>query len=157
MKTIVIYYSVSGQTELVANRIAQKLGSDILEIETEVEIASDIVSRYFHGSKSMLAKKLPKLKAYTFNPNDYDNIIIGFPNWASNCPPAMKAFIADNRIIGKNLYLFTTYVARGGTKCLDNVAEMLSENSLKNTEKFSLPSKKNETELDAVIERFCSI
>ncbi len=157
MKTIIVYYSVSGQTEFVAKQIAKRLGCDLLKIETETKIEPDIISRYIHGTKSMLTKEPPKLKTYQFNKDDYDNIILGFPNWASNCPPAMKVFIAENKFDEKNIYLLTTYVARGGAKCLENVAKKFDLSDVKAVAKFSLPMNKKEKEIDTLITKFCDI
>ena len=58
MKSIVVYYSVSGQTEKVAKLIAKKEKSDILKIETVEEIKPDIFSRYYKGMKSMTIMKV---------------------------------------------------------------------------------------------------
>lgn len=136
MKTIVIFYSISGQTEFVANKLAEKLECETLKIQTLEIIKLNVISMYYGGTKAMMSNELPKLRPYAFNQDDYDNIIIGFPNWASNCPPAMKTFIAENKFVGKNIYLFTTYGARGGNACLENVAKNFGESQIKNTVKI---------------------
>lgn len=72
---------------------------------------------------------MPKLRPYKFNQDDYDNI---FPNWACNYPPAMKAILAENNFVVKNIF-FTTYRVSGGNACLENVAKIFPESQIKNT------------------------
>lgn len=151
MKSLVIFYSVSGQTKYVADLIKDDLNCDEFEIETEEKIEPALISRYYKGTKSMFSKNLPKLKPYNIDIKDYDNIIIGFPNWASMFPPAVKAFIKENDFKDKNIYLFTTYVARGGNKCLENAAKYFEGSSVKNIGKFSLPKSKDKNELNSKI------
>ena len=106
---------------------------------------------YYGGTKAMMSKELLKLRLYEFNQDNYDNIIIGFPTWASNCPPAMKAFIAENKFVRKNIYLFTTYGAKGGTACLENIARNFRESQIKNTVKISFSKRKSKEKLEEAI------
>lgn len=154
MKSIVVYYSVSGQTEKVAKLIAKKEKSDILKIETVEEIKPDIFSRYYKGMKSMISSNNMKLKPYFINVEDYDRVILGFPNWGSDCPSAVKSFIDENNFENKDIYLFTTYLARGANSCLNNVSKYFINSRVCAVEKFSLPSKKSEEELIIKIDKF---
>ena len=132
----------------MADIIKEQLNCDEFEIETKEEIKPDILSRYYKGTKAMFSSSLPELKPYNLNLNEYDRIILGFPNWASNFPPAVKAFIEQNDFSNKDVYLFTTYVARGGSKCLENVAKYFeNSSSVKALGKFSLPKSKNKEKL----------
>lgn len=154
MKSIVVYYSVSLQTKIVADMIAKKLKCDILRLTTKEEISPKLLSRYFKGIESMLSKKTDILNEYTFNADDYDRIILGFPNWASNCPPAMKQFIRENDFKDKDIYLFTTYIARGGDACVRNVSRNFEASHVKKMAKFSLPSKRTEKYIDNILNHF---
>lgn len=153
MKNIVIFYSVSGQTEYVGRKIAEELSCEYLKIDTEKEIKSNIVSRYVQGGKAMMTSGKTKLKSYEFNSKDYDNIIIGFPNWASNCPPAMTKFLEENSFAGKNVFLYTTYMARGGSKCLENTSKKIQNGIVSGNQKFTLPKGKNEIKFSEEIKQ----
>lgn len=151
MKTVVIYYSVTGQTGFVAEKIAAMLGCDIFEIQTKEKIKPDLFSRYYKGIKSMLSKDETKLKDYKLNLNDYDKIIVGFPNWGSMFPPAVKAFISHNDFSEKDICLFTTYVARGAAQCLKNAAAFFTESNVSILGKFSLPKSKSDEEINRML------
>lgn len=55
--------------------------------------------------------KTPKLKEYSVNLSEYDNIIIGSPCWFGTYAPPVNTFLTENTIKGKNIYLF---VCNGG-------------------------------------------
>ncbi|HNX63615.1 MAG TPA: flavodoxin [Oscillospiraceae bacterium] len=156
MKTIVIYYSVTGQTRFVAEKITKMLGCDIFEIQTEEEIKPDLISRYSKGIKSMFSKDETKLKGYKLNLNDYDKIIVGFPNWGSMFPPAVKAFILQSDFSKKDVYLFTTYAARGAVQCLKNAAEFFTESNVSILGKFSFPKSKTKEEISRMLKEALS-
>ncbi len=155
MSTIIIYYSISGQTKLIADIICNKLKCKEFEIETDPKIKPDVVSMYIHGTKEMVSRNSPKLVTPEIDLSEYDNIIIGFPNWASNFPPAMKEFVSNNDFSGKNIYLYTTYAARGGEACLNNASKhFTTAKSIKKLGKFSLPKIHNK---DKVVEKVYEI
>lgn len=151
MKNLIVYYSVSGQTRYVADIIKEQLKCDVFEIKTKEEIKPGVFSRYYKGTKAMFSSVLPELKPYDINIDDYDRIIFGFPNWGSNFPPAVKAFIEQNDFSGKKIYLYTTYVARGGSKCLENAAKYFRSSSVEEIGKFSLPKSKDKEKLSEEI------
>jgi len=155
MKTIVIYYSVTGQTEFVAKKIAEYLNCDILQIQTDPIIKPDVFSRYFQGGKSMLSDSLPELKPYKFNADNYDTIILGCPTWGGNCPSAVKAFIEQNHFTEKNMYLFTTYITANASRCLQNLSKYFKNSTVKNKATFSVPTKKQADIINKKLEDFC--
>ena len=156
MKTIVIYYSVTGQTRLVAEKITKMLDCDIFEIQTKEEIKPDLFSRYYKGIKAMLSKETTKLKNDKLDLNDYDKIIVGFPNWGSMFPPAVKAFILQSDFSKKDVYLFTTYAARGAVQCLKNAAEFFTESNVSILGKFSFPKSKTNEEISRMLKEALS-
>jgi flavodoxin len=157
MKTIVIYYSVSGQTKFTAKKIAEYLNCDILQIQTDPVINPSLLTRYFQGGKSMITGTLPKLRPYEFHIENYDNILLGCPTWGGDCPPAVKAFIRQNCFSNKNMYLFTTYVAANASKCLKNLTNYFNNSTIKNTATFSIPSKKDVSTMKNKLTCFCGM
>ncbi len=149
MNTIIIYYSISGQTKLIADIMCNKLKCKQFEIETDKKANADVVSMYVYGAKEMISRNSSKLVTPKIDLSEYDNIIIGFPNWVSNFPPAVKEFVNNNDFSGKNIYLYITYAARGGEACLNNAAKhFTSAKSIKKLGKFSLPKIHNIDKVD---------
>ncbi|MEG0692121.1 MAG: flavodoxin [Oscillospiraceae bacterium] len=136
MKKALIYYSVSGKTRFVAEAISRMTIVDLIEIKTPEVIKQNIFSRYIGGFKQMRNKDDVTLIPINFNLDEYDTIYIGTPTWNASPPPAVKEFFRQNQIAHKNVYLFSTYMGRGGMKCLDSLSDMLGDNTIKSKTAF---------------------
>ena len=104
MKNLVIYYSLEGNTKLIAENIAKKIDADILELKTKKEYHKTGFKKYFWGGRSVLFHEKPELLSYNKNINDYENIFIGTPIWVGTYVPAYNTFLAENNISNKNIY-----------------------------------------------------
>ena len=105
MRTLIVYYSLEGNTEWAARRIAAELGADTLRLEPVKAYPSSGFKKFFWGGKSAVMAETPALMPYTFNAEDYDRIVFGFPVWAGNVTPPIRTFISENRdgLKGKRL------------------------------------------------------
>ena len=97
MKTLIVYYSLEGNTEYAAGQIAAILGADTLRIEPAKAYPATGFAKFFWGGKSAVMAETPELKPYVFHADDYDRIVFGFPVWASNFAPPIRTFIEDNK------------------------------------------------------------
>jgi flavodoxin len=61
VKSAVIYYSLTGNTSLVAKMIAERIEADIIKLKPEKEIPSTGAGKYFMGGKSVMLNEKPKL------------------------------------------------------------------------------------------------
>lgn len=113
MKSIIIFYSLEGNTKLIAEKLAKTINSDTLELKTKNEVKSDGFSKYFWGGKQVIFKEKPKLNSFNYDFNDYDLIIFGSPIWAGKFAPAFNTFFANNKITNKKIALFN---CNGGGK-----------------------------------------
>jgi len=62
MKTIVVYYSMSGNTKYVADLIKKELKCDTLELKPVKEYPSKGFKKFFWGGKSSVMKESPNLE-----------------------------------------------------------------------------------------------
>ena len=83
MNTLIVYYSLEGNTEYAAKKIAAETGADLLRLEPVKAYPSGKVSKFVWGGKSAVMAETPELQPYQFRPEAYDRIIFGFPVWAS--------------------------------------------------------------------------
>lgn len=91
MKTLVVYYSWKGNTEVVASEIASSLGADLLKLEEIKKRPGGILGFLISGMQGARASKTG-LKPINCNLSDYDRIFIGTPIWASGSVPAVNTF-----------------------------------------------------------------
>lgn len=141
MKTIIVFYSLEGNTKYVAETIAARIGADILELKTQKEKSGGTFSTYFWGGKSAIMGEKPKLQPYQFNASSYDMIILGTPIWAGRNTPPLNTFLSVNDLSGKSIAVFTCSAGGEADKCysrlrknLNIVATLSLKDPLKNTE-----------------------
>ena len=63
MKTMIVYYSLEGNTEFAAEKIAAKLGADLLRIQPVKAYPSGGFRKFLWGGKSAVMAETPKLAA----------------------------------------------------------------------------------------------
>ena len=92
MKKAIIYYSMSGNTDYVANYIAEKTNSDLIRIEPKKEYPNKGFIKFLWGGKSAIMGETPPLEKYEFDSDLYDYLVIGTPVWASSFTPPIRTF-----------------------------------------------------------------
>lgn len=108
MKTLVLYYSFSGNTKRIAKLIQNKLKCDILEIETVVPYTGSYNSIVEQGQREVNSGYMPEIKTMDIDLNSYDKIILGSPVWWYTFAPAIKTFLNQNNLSSKDIYPFAT-------------------------------------------------
>ncbi len=111
-KILVSYFSASGITKSVAEKIASILSSDLFEIEPIHKYTSadlDWTNKQSRSSIEMNDKSSrPEVKDKVSNIEDYDTILIGFPVWWYTAPTIINTFIEENNLENKKIYIFVT-------------------------------------------------
>ena len=92
MSTLIVYYSLNGNTEYAAGVIAEKLGADKLCLMPVKKYPDSGFKKFFWGGKSAMMAETPELESYVFEADKYDTIIFGFPVWAGNVTPPIRTF-----------------------------------------------------------------
>ena len=104
MKTLVIYYTRTGNTKFVAETIAAELGADLEEV-IDLKNRQGRLAFLSAGKDAMSGKEtmIAKTKRTT---TDYDLIIIAQPVWAGSPTPAIRTYLNKNELSGKKVALF---------------------------------------------------
>lgn len=120
-KTLVVYYSWSGNTRAMAQAIAKELQADIYEIKpikpypesyrATVNQARDELQR---GFRPEIEKTVPDL-------SQYSTIVLGSPNWWSHLSMPVFSFIDQNDLSGKVILPFVTHGGGGMSSCEDDI------------------------------------
>jgi len=127
MKTVIIYYSLTGFTASIAKAMAKVMKADTIELKTKDDIKKDSNFKAFiKGGSQVFLKKKPALQEFQFNPDDYDLIIIGTPVWAWSFAPPLRSFFTDHHITGKKVAVYATHQGGPG-KTLKNMTNELSD------------------------------
>ena len=123
MRTLVVYYSRTGNTRFVAEKIAEQLGAETCEVVDKKKRTGRL--GFFTGGYAATRKKLTDIEVPKPIDN-YDFIIIGSPVWAGKITPAIRTFITKNDFSGKKLACFVTLDGDKPEKSLKNMKEALS-------------------------------
>lgn len=125
MKTLVVYYSQSGNTEGIARKVAEATGADIERIETVKPYAGDyrkIVADARDEVERDYKRPIKPLKHQVAN---YDRIVVGTPTWWYKMASPVLTFLSSAHFKGKMVVPFMTNVGWPGTviKDMTRVAE----------------------------------
>lgn len=106
MKSLVVYYSRTGNTKFIAETIAAELGSDIEEV-FDLKSREDSECWRSAGLDATTGKST-YIAQTAKNPHDYDLLIIGSPVWAWGPTAAIRTYLSKNDLSGKKVGLFFT-------------------------------------------------
>jgi len=140
MKSLVIFYSFSGNTRLIAKFVAQTLNADIEELKPIKPLNADGAGYVMWGLRQLVSQSKPPLMPLEHNPMEYDLIVLGTPVWSYTVTPPIRTFLSDNHIIGKNVALFCCHGGNYG-KTFKNMEKALQGNKIVSTADFYDPLK----------------
>ncbi len=156
MRTVIVYYSLEGNTDYSAKCIASELGADLLRLEPEKAYPSSGFKKFFWGGKSAVMAETPKLCPYSFKASEYDRIIFGFPVWASNVAPPIRSFVKENKLDGKHIAAFACEGGAGAEKAFAKLKAALGIETLEAELILIDPKTRPSEENDRKLKQFCS-
>lgn len=111
-KILVLYFSMSGNTETVANFIHDKVGGDIMRLETVQTYPSDYNDLVDYAQEEQKENKRPELKT-KINIDEYDTFFLGYPNWWGDMPMPLYTLLDNYDFTGKTIAPFITHGGSG--------------------------------------------
>ena len=143
MKTLVIYYTRTGNAKFVAETVAAELGADIEEVV-------DLKKRqgtfgWLSAGRDATGGKETEIDPTKRTPTDYDLIIIGQPVWAGNPTPAIRTYLNKNDLSGKKVALFFSDSNSG--QAIEKTKALMSKSTF--VGELALPAKASENKEEA--------
>ena len=142
-KTLVVYYSASGNTKRVAEDIAEAVSADLFEIvPTEVYTSDDLnwtnadsrVSRE-HDDESL--RDVPLTTTEVPDWDSYDTVFIGYPIWWGIAAWPVDTFVKNNDFTGKTVIPFATSSSSGMGQSGSLLADMAGTGEWQEGQRFS--------------------
>ena len=155
MKTLIVYYSLEGNTDFAAKKIAEKMNAGLLRLAPEKAYPDSGFRKFFWGGKSAVMAETPALQKYAFDPAAYDRIIFGFPVWAGNVTPPIRTFLKENDLSGKRFAAFACESGSGAEKAFAKLKSALGTDTLEAQLILIDPKTKPNDANDAKINAFC--
>ena len=126
-KVLISYFSASGVTKRVAEKVATIVNADLFEIEpvdkyTDEDL--DWTNKQSRSSIEMNNNIKPEIVNKVSNLNKYDTICLAFPIWWYKEPTIIDKFLEENDMLSKNIYVFVT----SGSSGVDSTYKSLKSN-----------------------------
>lgn len=126
-KTLIVYFSHEGEayaggkivrltignTKAAVQMIQKMTDSDVFRIETLTPYPDNHMETVEIAKKEQQAKARPEIKADSLNMEDYETVILGYPNWWGTCPMAVFTFLESHDFFGKTILPLCTHEGSG--------------------------------------------
>ena len=129
-KTLIIYFSWSGNTRSIAKMLQQKLGCDIVELELERPYSGDYNTCLDEAQRDQQNEARPKLKTKIENLARYDTILLGYPNWWASIPMPIATLLESYDFSGKTIAPFCSHGGGRLGQSLTAIAKLAPKSKL---------------------------
>lgn len=120
--TLILYFSMSGNTETVANYIHEEIGGDIVKLETVQTYPEDYDELVDCAREEQRDNARPELETTIENIEQYDTIFLGYPNWWGDMPMPIYSFLDQYDLSNKTIVPFITHGGSGLSGTSANIA-----------------------------------
>lgn len=151
-KKIIIYYSYTGNTRMIAKKIQKKLNCDILELKPVVPYSDDYQAVVDKEQTQEAIDHQCKIQDIGIDLSKYNEIILGFPTWWYIPASLIRTFSKENDLSGKVIVPFATNAGWLG-KSFKEVSRLCPNSKVENEmdivfESYSDKLKTDEKEID---------
>jgi flavodoxin len=109
MKTLIAYYSQSGQTKQMAELLAGKIKADLYEIVPERKYDDDMWKAWEEAQEERRENSYPALKGDLPDLSNYDTVILGTGIWGLTMANPLISFLQKMDFTGKKMSAFWTF------------------------------------------------
>ena len=121
---VVVDGEVLGNTQYIAQLIHQETGGDLFRIETVQEYPGSHDALLDYAYNELTENARPELASQIENPDSYDVIFLGYPNWNSDLPMPLYSFLEEYDFSGKTIIPFTTHGGSGLSRTVQTIKEL---------------------------------
>lgn len=130
---LVVYFSATGNTEALAQTIAETAGADLAEIVPEEPYTSEDLN--YNNDSCRANQELdtdarPAIEILDADVSQYDVILLGYPIWWGQCPPAVRTFLDSYDLPGKTIMPFCTSGSSGIGGSLSKIRELAPDSTV---------------------------
>lgn len=140
-KTLVAFFSKAGEnysvgtveagnTELMANNIANMVDGDLFKIEPINDYPDNYEEATNVARQEQSANSRPEIKSKIQNIDDYDTIFIGYPIWYGDMPQILYTFLEGYDFSGKTIIPFNTHEGSGESGTYSTIKSKLSNSNV---------------------------
>ena len=140
-KSLVAYFSATGATKRLAEKIADTVDADLFAIEPVKKYTNEDLKWPSRDNRSCMEMKNKSFRPRVLNKLDsteeYDRVFIGFPVWYDAAPSIVNSFIEENDLDGKKAYVFVTSGITSVDRSFKNLKELYPNISFISGKRFN--------------------
>lgn len=114
---------VLGNMEYMALTIQDAIGGDLFRIETKEAYPLDHEPLVDQAAEEQDENARPELAAHIENPDQYDTILLGYPNWWGDMPQPLFTFLEEYDFSGKTIIPFNSHGGSGFSNTIEEIKE----------------------------------
>jgi len=127
---LVAYFSHSGNTRVIANRIQEIMGGVIFEIVSVDAYPSDYDECVEQARRELREDYRPKLKTKVESMESYNVVFVGYPDWWGTIPRPVAAFLSEYDFSGKTIAPFCTHEGSGLGRSVTDIKQFLPQSTI---------------------------
>ena len=128
MKSLIVFYSNTGNTLKLAKVLADKLESETLEIKDQ-RSRNGLIG-FLRAGFDAITSNVTIIENFNLELSEYDLVIIGTPIWAGRITPAIRTFLIGNSTVLPEVAFFTTHAGGGSSKALLQLEDLAEKEPL---------------------------
>lgn len=153
-KILTAYFSASGVTRAVAEKLSKELASDLFEIKAKTPYTREDLNWQNKNSRSSVEMRdksfRPEIAEGCKDLDKYDTIVIGFPIWWYVAPTIINTFLESGDFSGKKIILFATSGGSGFGKTAQELKPSVPKAEIK--ESMVLSGSVNDSKIKKLAE-----
>ena len=106
---LIVYFSWGGNTRGIAQEIQRQTGAELFEIELVTPYSTDYNTVLDQAQRDQNAQARPELSVHVEDMDQYDTIILGYPNWWASIPMPIASFLEEYDFSGKTIIPFCSH------------------------------------------------
>ena len=146
-KVLVVYFSATGTTEKIAEKIVGATNGDMYEIKAKVPYTSDDINYNNIDCRANIEqndpKARPEIEGTVENMDNYDTVYIGYPIWWGDCPKIICTFMESYDFSNKTVIPFCTS-GSSGISTSENTLKTLANANWLSGKRFNANASENE-------------
>lgn len=122
MQSLIVYYSRTGKTKIIAEELTKALQCDAEELIDTVNRKGPL--GFLNSGRQAGNRSLTKLVPVKKDPSQYDIVIIGTPIWGRNMSTPVRTYLTEYKEKFKNVAFFCTEGSKGGETAFKEMGEV---------------------------------
>ncbi len=127
---LIAYFSWSGNTKGIAEEIQAQTGADMFEITLVEPYSSDYNTVLDQSQRDQNIQARPELEGHIENMENYDTILLGYPNWWASIPMPIASFLEEYDFTGKTIVPFCSHGGGRFGQSLTAIAKLAPDSTM---------------------------